>query len=64
MTGVPPGGPSRTAGLPDGGDGPVAMIALTDVAKVYAGGVTALAGVSLRIERGEAAAIVGPSGSG
>ncbi|WP_144123413.1 ABC transporter ATP-binding protein [Catellatospora sichuanensis] len=40
------------------------MIELTDVAKVYPGGVTALAGVSLRIERGEPAAIVGPSGSG
>ncbi|GAB4056153.1 ABC transporter ATP-binding protein [Catellatospora paridis] len=59
MTGVPAAGP---AGLADGGDGP--MIALTDVAKVYPGGVTALAGVSLRIERGESAAIVGPSGSG
>ncbi|ADB35243.1 ABC transporter related protein [Kribbella flavida DSM 17836] len=40
------------------------MIELTDVTKVYAGGVTALGGVSLRICQGELVAIVGPSGSG
>ncbi|MFI5711537.1 ABC transporter ATP-binding protein [Kribbella sp. NPDC051620] len=40
------------------------MIELTEVTKVYAGGVAALAGVSLRISAGELVAIVGPSGSG
>jgi putative ABC transport system ATP-binding protein len=40
------------------------MIFLSEVTKAYAGGVTALDGVTLRIERNELAAIVGPSGSG
>jgi putative ABC transport system ATP-binding protein len=40
------------------------MIALTEVTKTYPGGVSALRGVSLAIERGEMVAIVGPSGSG
>jgi putative ABC transport system ATP-binding protein len=40
------------------------VIELTEVTKVYPGGVAALGGVSLRIGRGELLAIVGPSGSG
>ncbi|TMR03841.1 ABC transporter ATP-binding protein [Actinomadura soli] len=40
------------------------MISLRDVTKEYAGGVRALAGVSLHIGAGELVAIVGPSGSG
>lgn len=40
------------------------MIELEDVRKEYAGGVHALAGVTMRISRGELMAIVGPSGSG
>ncbi|MFW6694289.1 ABC transporter ATP-binding protein [Streptomyces sp. MAR4 CNX-425] len=40
------------------------MIELTNVTKTYAGGVTALAGVSLRVAAGELVAVTGPSGSG
>jgi len=40
------------------------MIELEDVRKEYAGGVHALAGVTMRISRGELMGIVGPSGSG
>jgi putative ABC transport system ATP-binding protein len=40
------------------------MIDLTDVTKEYAGGVRALAGVTLTIGAGELVAVVGPSGSG
>ncbi|MFH8618199.1 ABC transporter ATP-binding protein [Streptomyces sp. NPDC017979] len=40
------------------------MISLTDVTKVYPGGVAALGGVSLDVAAGELVGIVGPSGSG
>jgi putative ABC transport system ATP-binding protein len=48
-------------------DRPPAVIELIDVSKTYRGGsleVHALAGASLRIERGEYVAVMGPSGSG
>lgn len=41
------------------------LVRLTDITKVYQGGVTgALNGVSLTVEEGEFTAIMGPSGSG
>src|SRR5207253_10843064 len=41
------------------------LVRLTDVTKVYQGGITgALNGVSATIEKGEFTAIMGPSGSG
>ena len=41
------------------------LIRLTDVTKVYQGGITgALTGVSVSVEKGEFTAIMGPSGSG
>jgi putative ABC transport system ATP-binding protein len=40
------------------------VLELRDVTKRYAGGVDALAGVSLGVDAGELLAIVGPSGSG
>jgi len=47
------------------GDRMSELVRLTDITKVYQGGVTgALNGVSLSIDRGEFSAIMGPSGSG
>ncbi|MER6946705.1 ABC transporter ATP-binding protein [Nonomuraea sp. NPDC000554] len=40
------------------------VIELTDVTRSYPGDVHALRGVSLRVDEGELAAVVGPSGSG
>src|SRR5437588_8469168 len=41
------------------------LVGLTDVSKVYQGGITgALNGVSLSVEQGEFTAVMGPSGSG
>ncbi|MGI8418336.1 MAG: ABC transporter ATP-binding protein [Nakamurella sp.] len=60
----------ENAGAPSGEPVPPAIdpvIRLTDVSKIYRTGaiaVTAVRDVSLRIEQGEYAAIMGPSGSG
>ena len=40
------------------------MIKTTDVSKIYKGGIRALEGISIDIEKGEFVFIVGPSGSG
>src|SRR5204862_1641440 len=57
--------PRRAAHRHEGdGAGVSAVMALDEVTKSYAGGVDALRGVSLAIERGELLAVVGPSGSG
>jgi putative ABC transport system ATP-binding protein len=48
----------------DGERRPELVADLRDVWKEYEGGVTALAGCSLAIRRGESVAVVGPSGSG
>src|SRR5579864_2429543 len=47
------------------GGGMTELIRLTDVTKVYQGGITgALNGMSVTVEKGEFTAIMGPSGSG
>ena len=46
------------------GEEPGPVIELHQVTKTYPGGVSALRGVDLTVERGELIAIVGPSGSG
>ncbi len=54
-----------TLGVSPDGDPPRGpVIDVRDVWKEYEGGIAALAGVSLRVEPGEALAVVGPSGSG
>ncbi|MGA4844640.1 ABC transporter ATP-binding protein [Streptomyces sp. G45] len=61
-------GAAGAAGVPGatgggrGGGGPV--LEFDAVSKTYAGGVTAVRDVSLRIGRGELVGVVGPSGSG
>lgn len=52
------------AGAGDSVVAAVPAIALSDVSKTYPGGVTALHGVSLMVERGTFLAVMGPSGSG
>jgi len=48
-----------------GSNGMSELVRVTDVTKVYQGGITgALNGVSITVEKGEFAAIMGPSGSG
>ncbi len=53
----------RLAGLADA-ERPVPTVEVDDVVHRYPGGIEAVRGVSLRIEPGEAVAIVGPNGSG
>ncbi|CAM3573169.1 ABC transporter ATP-binding protein [Kibdelosporangium persicum] len=43
---------------------PTAAVTLAEVSKIYPGGVRALDGVSLTVDRGRFVAVMGPSGSG
>jgi putative ABC transport system ATP-binding protein len=55
----------RTVRGGEGKNGMSELVRLTDVSKVYQGGITgALNGVSVTVEKGEFTAIMGPSGSG
>jgi len=50
---------------PPGGHDPPPAVEMTGVTKGYDGGlITALSGLSLRVERGESVAVTGPSGCG
>jgi multiple sugar transport system ATP-binding protein len=57
-------GAGATASIESAAGGALAQVELRGLAKVYPGGVEAVAGVDLAVGDGEYLAIVGPSGSG